>query len=113
VATTGKPVETPEEVTEETEVETPPKSAGEQAIDEIANIASEMAQGTYFSNPPEVLKANRSMIGKFIEIAEVIRKSHDELLDAQVAVGNPNVADYKRFRKKNESTKDPLKDLFK
>jgi hypothetical protein len=110
MATSGKTEETPvEEVTEE-EV---PKSAGEQALDVAAQLATEMAEGTYFSNTPEVLKANRAMLGKLIEIADVIRKSHDELWDREVAAGNPNLTDYKRFRKKNESQKNPLKDLFK
>jgi hypothetical protein len=92
---------------------TPEKGEGEKAIDAITALAESLADRSYFSRPLEVMNADRRIIAKFIEISDVIRKAHDDIFDAEVLKGNENVAQYKRFRKKQEPKSDPLKNLFK
>lgn len=97
---------------ETAEVTEAPKSAGQNALEMIETLATEMAGGGYFQNDVEVLKKNREVLSKFIQIGNTIRQVHDELLAAEKAAGNPNVTDYNPFRKPHEKKENPLSKLF-
>lgn len=85
----------------------PEKSAGQTALESIEAIAIEMASGEYFAQNIEVLKANRVVLSKFIEIANTVRKVHDDLLAETPVEG------YAPFRKPHAAKENPLKNLFK